>query len=322
MTHNADGTIRITRRFDASIERVFDAWLDPKRTGQWLFATPTGKIVRVEIDARVGGSFVFTRRDDEDIEHVGTYLEIDRPRRLVFTFAVPKFSAQSTRVTIDLKPLPQGCELTLTHEGVLPEWAERSNEGWAKILGALDANLDQQTTYGVIVEPGTVRFERLLPGPIERVWAYLTQSDKRGKWFASGELEPRVGGSIELFWRHADLSIHKAPIPERYRKLENGHRSRQRVVRYEPPTVLAFTFGDPPDEPSEVTFELTPQGDEVLLVLTHRRLANQKMMDGVAGGWHSHLTVLVERLNNREPRAFWTIHGELDGVYERRFAAE
>jgi uncharacterized protein YndB with AHSA1/START domain len=145
MTINADGKIRITRRFDASIERVFDAWLDPEKAGQWLFATPTGTMVRVEIDARVGGSFVFTRRENEDIEHVGTYLEIDRPRRLVFTFGVPKFSAQSTRVTIDLKPLPTGCELTLTHEGVLPEWAERTNEGWGKILEALAANLDQQT---------------------------------------------------------------------------------------------------------------------------------------------------------------------------------
>jgi uncharacterized protein YndB with AHSA1/START domain len=142
MTINADGKLRITRRFDASIERVFDAWLDPEKAGKWLFATPTGKIVRVEIDARVGGSFVFTRRDDEDIEHVGTYLEIDRPRRLVFTFGVPKFSAEITRVTLDLKPLPNGCELTLTHEGVLPEWLERANEGWIKILEALAANLD------------------------------------------------------------------------------------------------------------------------------------------------------------------------------------
>ena len=78
----------------------------------------------MEIDARVGGCFNITRRDGEDVEHVGTYLEIDRPRRLVFTFGVPKFSAQMTRVSIDLKPLPAGCELTLTHEGVLPEWLE------------------------------------------------------------------------------------------------------------------------------------------------------------------------------------------------------
>lgn len=80
---------------------------------------------------------------NEDIEHVGTYLEIDRPRRLVFSFGVPKFSAQMTRVSIDLKPLPTGCELTLTHEGVLPEWLDRTREGWGKIVDGLTANLTE-----------------------------------------------------------------------------------------------------------------------------------------------------------------------------------
>jgi uncharacterized protein YndB with AHSA1/START domain len=141
MTAENPGTIIVTRRFDFAIERVFDAWLDPAKACQFLFATPTGKLVRVEIDARVGGAFNITRRDGEDVEHLGTYLEIDRPRRLVFTFGVPKFSAQITRVAIDLKPLPTGCELTLTHEGVLPEWLDRSREGWGKILDGLSSHL-------------------------------------------------------------------------------------------------------------------------------------------------------------------------------------
>jgi uncharacterized protein YndB with AHSA1/START domain len=97
--------------------------------------------VRVEIDARVGGSFNITRRDGEDVQHVGTYLEIDRPRRLVFTFGVPKFSAQMTPVSIDFKPLLTGCEVTLTHEGVLPEWLDPTREGWGKILDGLASHL-------------------------------------------------------------------------------------------------------------------------------------------------------------------------------------
>jgi uncharacterized protein YndB with AHSA1/START domain len=138
---NAAGTLVITRRFNFPIERVFDAWLDPANAGKFLFATPTGKMVRLEIDAKVGGAFNFTRRDGDDVEHVGTYLEIDRPRRLVFTFAVPKYSAQVTRVTLDLKPLPTGCELTLTHEGVLAEWLESTRQGWGKICDGLAALL-------------------------------------------------------------------------------------------------------------------------------------------------------------------------------------
>jgi len=137
-------TVQLTRRFNASAERVFDAWITPATASQWLFTTPTSKIVRAEVDARVGGSFVFAdRRENEDVEHVGNYLEIDRPRRLVFTFGVPKYSPVMTTVTLDIRPLADGCELTLTHVDVLPEWADRTAEGWGKLLTALGATLDE-----------------------------------------------------------------------------------------------------------------------------------------------------------------------------------
>ena len=131
--------IRAIHSFAASAERVFDAWLDPERAGRWLFATPSGEMVRVEIDARVGGAFVFVdRREGEDVEHVGEYVEIDRARRLVFTFGVPKYSPVRTRVTIDIEARGTGCDLTLTHEGVSAAWVARTREGWTGILASLD----------------------------------------------------------------------------------------------------------------------------------------------------------------------------------------
>jgi uncharacterized protein YndB with AHSA1/START domain len=143
MTVENPGTVRITRHFDFPMERVFDAWLDPEKARRFLFATPTGKMVRVDIDARVGGSFVIVRRDEDDVEHVGSYLEIDRPSRLVFTFGVPKYAKEVTRVTIELTPQGKGCELTLTHEGVLPEWLEPSRQGWGMILETLAKRLTE-----------------------------------------------------------------------------------------------------------------------------------------------------------------------------------
>jgi uncharacterized protein YndB with AHSA1/START domain len=146
MTSDPRPIVRVTRRFDASAERVFDAWLDPKTAGRWLFATPTGQMMRVEIDARVGGRFIIVdRRDGEDVEHRGEYLDIDRPRRLVFTFGVPKYSSETTRVCVDIVPRETGCELTLTHEGVLPDYAERTKAGWTEILGRLAAGLTQSS---------------------------------------------------------------------------------------------------------------------------------------------------------------------------------
>ncbi len=132
-------TIVVSRRFDASPERVFDAWLDPARAAKFLFATPTGEIVKVEIDARVGGSFLIVDRRPEigEAEHFGRYVEIDRPRRLVFDFAVEKDMKDATRVTIEIAPAGTGCELTLTHEGVWSDYAERTQGGWTMILEGL-----------------------------------------------------------------------------------------------------------------------------------------------------------------------------------------
>jgi uncharacterized protein YndB with AHSA1/START domain len=133
--------VRLARRFSARPDQVFDAFLDPALAGRFMFATPTGHMTKVEIDPRVGGSFTFVdRRDGRDVSHVGTYLEIERPRRLVFSFAVGGASSDPDRVTIEIVALATGCELTLTHE-MKPEWAEyadRTEAGWGMILQGLE----------------------------------------------------------------------------------------------------------------------------------------------------------------------------------------
>jgi uncharacterized protein YndB with AHSA1/START domain len=134
--------VRVSHRFAASAERVFDAWLDPEKTCRFLFATAHGQVVRTDIDARVGGGFVIVdRRDGEDVEHLGTYLELDRPRRLVFTFSVPKYSdgRAADTVSVEIEPLPSGCQLTLTHEmgRSSAELRGRTQEGWQCILEVL-----------------------------------------------------------------------------------------------------------------------------------------------------------------------------------------
>jgi uncharacterized protein YndB with AHSA1/START domain len=130
-------TVSVRRHFAASPEKIFDAWLDPAQARRFLFKTPTGQMKRVDIDARVGGDFtIVERRGDADAEHTGEYLEILRPRRLIFTFAVAGFPA--TRVTIDIVDATGGgCDLTLTHDGVLSEYADKTRQGWTGILEGL-----------------------------------------------------------------------------------------------------------------------------------------------------------------------------------------
>src|SRR5688572_9936146 len=114
--------------------------------------------------------------------------------------------------------------------------------------------------------PGEVRLVRTLPGPIERVWNYLVDPEKRARWFAGGPMEPRKGGKVELVFRHANIAPDETP-PEEFREFHDpGATMPGTVLRWEPPRVLSFTF----DENSEVTFELTPEGGQVQLLLTHR----------------------------------------------------
>lgn len=140
---SADSTsVRLTHSFKVPAERVFDAWLTPDQAGKWLFATDTGEMVRVDIDPHVGGTFrIVERREGTDIEHIGEYLTIDRPHRLVFDFAVPQFSNQKTRVAVEIESQGTGCVMSLTHDGVLPDYAERTKSGWTKLLDGLSASL-------------------------------------------------------------------------------------------------------------------------------------------------------------------------------------
>ena len=169
--------------------------------------------------------------------------------------------------------------------------------------------------YGVVTEAGTVRFERVLPAPIERVWSYLTDSEKRGTWLATGPMVLRPGGKAELHWNNSTLSSEKE-APPKFKKYEGGHSVTWRVVRVEKPRLLVciwpMQIGD-----TEVTFELSERGKDTLLVLTHRRLDRDTML-GVGPGWHAHLTVMEERLRGAEPRPFWTNISRLAEEYAAR----
>lgn len=137
-------TIVVTQSIAAPPEAAFDAWLDAARAGAWLFATPTGRVVEVAMDPRVGGALrIVDRRDGEDVAHVGTYLELERPSRLVFEFGVPKYSDARDRVEVAVAPQGLGCEVTLTHTLTpgMEEWADAVRQGWTAILAGLAAEL-------------------------------------------------------------------------------------------------------------------------------------------------------------------------------------
>ncbi len=136
----ADIRLIVEHRFDVAPERVFDAWLDPQSVGCWLFATPEGVMNHIEINPRVGGTFIISEyRGDVLAEHFGTYVEIDRPRRIVFSFTANR-QTKPTLVEIRIMPDGRGCRLSLTH-CIDPQWIdykEKTKAGWTMILDSLD----------------------------------------------------------------------------------------------------------------------------------------------------------------------------------------
>ncbi|MBL8262519.1 MAG: SRPBCC family protein [Xanthomonadaceae bacterium] len=181
------------------------------------------------------------------------------------------------------------------------------------------------SNHGTLTAPDTIRFERLLPGPIERVWDFLVDPDKRARWLAGGPMSLTPGGDVELQFHNAELSQGDDPAPEKYRDYENSGEVFGQVTACEPPRLLAFTWSDMPGEPeaedSEVRFELETQGEQVLLTLTHTRLMSNELLS-VAGGWHTHLGILEDILSNKDARPFWRTHTRLEAEYADRLEIE
>lgn len=172
------------------------------------------------------------------------------------------------------------------------------------------------TNRGSLLSEDTLRFERLLPGPIERVWAYLTESEKRGTWLARGEMDLTAGAPIQFHFDHRQLPIDLGEAPEKYATYAEGHSTNARVLEVDPPRLLEITWAEGEIYESIVRFELFEKGDEVLLVLTHRGLKGDEAVFGTLGGWHVHLDILAAYLSgHRVEGTFWDNHLAQEAAY-------
>lgn len=166
--------------------------------------------------------------------------------------------------------------------------------------------------YGKLINPSTLEFERILPGPIQTVWEYVVDADKRALWFAGGTTDLRPNGKMELVFRNSHLSSPPEPTPDKYKEYGDGFTSIATITEVNEPYLLKFNWDN-----SLVTIELEElESGEVKLKLTHERLSDDKdTRVGTLAGWHTHLGILVDLLNGNESSGFWKVHMQYEDEY-------
>lgn len=169
--------------------------------------------------------------------------------------------------------------------------------------------------YGALIEPTTLQFERLLPGPLERVWEYITDGEKRALWFAGGPTDLTAGGSMKLIFNNSQFSSPPDPTPAKYEAYGDGHVSEATVLKCEPQHLFVIEWE------GVVTFELEEVNEKVKLTLTHSKLPETKdAIVGTLAGWHTHLNILEDRMQEKAPKGFWKVHMPLEEEYGERMS--
>ena len=132
-------TVRLRRRIRATPEQIFELWTRPDLMARWMSPFPGTVQCQATCDPRPGGAFslVMTSADSRR-EVTGTYVQIDRPNKLVFTWSGPLTNNIVTLVTVELTPLGDETDLVLTHEQIpTPSIFEGHTKGWGHILDHL-----------------------------------------------------------------------------------------------------------------------------------------------------------------------------------------
>ena len=131
--------VQLRRRVKATAEEIFELWTKPDLMARWMSPFPGAVDCKASCDFRPGGSYSLVMSSEEARREVsGTYVQIDRPRKLVFTWMGPLTNHVNTLVTVELHPHGDETDLVLTHERLpTPAIHEGHTRGWGIILDHL-----------------------------------------------------------------------------------------------------------------------------------------------------------------------------------------
>ncbi|MEM8696761.1 MAG: SRPBCC family protein [Pseudomonadota bacterium] len=170
--------------------------------------------------------------------------------------------------------------------------------------------------FGTQLENGSLRFVRDLPGPIDRVWEYLVDPEKRALWFCGGETGAKPGDSFVMKFDHEGLTDE--PVPDSHAGLRGGAEMGAKVITLDPPNLFVFRWDN---DGKETQIELNEADGRVRLVLIQTPPAELAQVQGMASGWQAHLGLLIDHLAGDAPRGFWSEHEEAMRHYREAVTA-
>jgi uncharacterized protein YndB with AHSA1/START domain len=134
-------SLTLQRRINATVERVYQAWLDPATLTRFINGCKGGiSMTKAETDPRVGGRFLLLMHNGQtDVPHTGTYLELAPHSRIVFTWESPYSTVENSTVALDFVADGAATLLTLTHVRFESESSRDGHRsGWTSILDGLE----------------------------------------------------------------------------------------------------------------------------------------------------------------------------------------
>ncbi|MDB5409570.1 MAG: hypothetical protein JWL84_4482 [Rhodospirillales bacterium] len=162
--------------------------------------------------------------------------------------------------------------------------------------------MDQLGTFDRHADNADLHYERRFDRPIETVWAALTDPVRIEDWLGQARVEPHVGGRYELF-------------------VDRRRPMTGRIVTWEPPRLLEFSW-DTGDAPASlVRCELSRDGDGTKLLFLHKGVGFD-WIGLVLPGWHVHLERLRNLLSGADHAMSMERWREMQGVYIDRYKLE
>ena len=143
MQRQTNGSIRISRYFPESPQEVWQAWTDPKLVRSWFGSDPNGKVLHASLDVRLGGTFEVTFRNSDDTQFTcaGTYKEIEKNQRLVFTWTWKDRPEVKELVTLVFQAEQTGTLMIFEHANIDAGTTHDYETGWKSTFDKLERTL-------------------------------------------------------------------------------------------------------------------------------------------------------------------------------------